>query len=53
MKITTRAFRGIKLLSGSPILRFDGAPRFASTVIPTNPAKIGIDDKWERDDRRE
>jgi hypothetical protein len=53
MKISTRAFRNIRLLSGSPILRFDGAPRFASTILPTNPAKMGVDNKWERDDRHE
>ncbi|MCE0496340.1 MAG: hypothetical protein LV481_00120 [Methylacidiphilales bacterium] len=43
MKISIRALKGITLLPGSPILRTDGPPRFASTVIPRSLSKIRID----------
>jgi hypothetical protein len=33
MKISIRALKSITLLPGSPILKVDGPPRFASTVI--------------------
>jgi hypothetical protein len=34
MKISLRVIRGIKLLVGSPLLKGDGLPRYASTVTP-------------------
>jgi hypothetical protein len=43
MKISIRALRNITLLPGSPILKFDALPRFASTVTPPALSIIGID----------
>jgi len=45
MKISIRALRNITLLPGSPILKFDALPRFASTVIPPVLSIIDIDKK--------
>jgi hypothetical protein len=43
MKISSRVLRGIRLLPGSPIKRFDALPRYASTAIPPILSKIDIE----------
>ena len=43
MKISIRAPKSITLLPGSPILKVEGPPLFASTTTPTTLSIIDID----------